>query len=92
MAKKLDDATAFDNVVRHGAREWRRLDAEAAAHRRDRVIRRRTQTREFNSPFRNGPVRVEVRVLPEVMKAALKAAGGDASRLRIVSNTEVWVV
>ncbi|MFK0015716.1 hypothetical protein [Streptomyces sp. NPDC091027] len=92
MGQFKDDTSAFSRVVRHGADEWHRLESEAVRERRERILRRRNQTREFNSPFRSSPVRSEVQVRPEVMRAALKAAGGDASRLRIVSDTEVWVV
>ncbi len=83
-------ASAFDRVVRHGANAWQRLDCEDAAMRRDRAVRRGAATRRRNS--HNGRVRTEVKVWPEVLAAALKAADGDASRLRIVSETEVWVV
>ncbi|ORT58133.1 hypothetical protein BKD26_19715 [Streptomyces sp. CB03238] len=82
--------SVFDRTVRHGADAWHRLDREELAARRERSGRRGAETRRRNS--HSGPVVTGVKVWPEVMKAALKAAGGDASRLRIVSDTEVWVV
>jgi hypothetical protein len=85
-----EQSSAFDRTVGHGADAWHRLDREEQAARRERSGRRRLEARRRNS--HNGPVRTEVKVWPEVMRVAMKAAGGDASRLRIVSDTEVWVM
>ncbi|MEU8948794.1 hypothetical protein [Streptomyces sp. NPDC048489] len=71
------------------AAEWRRIDEEERLARRTRKTRRAAHTRSLDRP-RNGKVET-LRVHRGVMEAALKAAGGDASRLRIVSETEVWV-
>ncbi|MGD6750377.1 hypothetical protein [Streptomyces sp. BH105] len=81
--------SVFEKTVRHGAEAWDRLDRDEVDARRARTARRKSEGWRRNS--RSGPVRTEVRVRPEVMRAALKAAGGDVSRLRIVSDTEVWV-
>ncbi|MEU9925057.1 hypothetical protein AB0H51_27880 [Streptomyces griseoluteus] len=85
-----EQTSFFDRAVRHGADAWHRLDSEEEAARRARAHMRATQTRRRNS--HNGPVQTVVKVWPEVMRVALKAARGDASRLRIVSDTEVWVM
>ncbi|MFC4507031.1 MULTISPECIES: hypothetical protein [Streptomyces] len=85
-----EQSSAFDRTVRHSADAWHRLDGEERLARRERSIRRGAAARRRNS--RNGRVETVVKVWPEVMAAALKAAGGDASRLRIVSATEVWVM
>lgn len=84
-----DVSSAYDRAVRHGATEWDRLAREEAAERAQRSVRRRLETRRRTA--RSGPVVTVVKVVPAVMRAALRAAGGDASRLRIVSDTEVWV-
>ncbi|MFF9649697.1 hypothetical protein [Streptomyces sp. NPDC014622] len=73
--------------AQRAADEWMRLDREEREARRE-LIKRRQATAQTGS--RNGPVTV-LRVHPAVMKAALDAANGDASRIRIVSETEVWV-
>lgn len=91
MDRIVNSTSAYDKVVRHSADEWHRLDREEAAERRARGNRSAARTRALNRP-KNGPVVTEVKVCSAVMKAALKAAGGDSSRLRIVSDTEVWVV
>ncbi|MGW5773125.1 hypothetical protein ACWEVY_28735 [Streptomyces longwoodensis] len=40
---------------------------------------------------RNGPVVTTVRVRPDVLRVALKLANYDASRIQIISDTEVVV-
>ncbi len=75
--------------AQRAADEWLRLDREERDTRRKLIKRRRAVT-QSRARARNGPVSV-VRVHPVVMKVALRAAGGDASRIRIVSETEVWV-
>jgi hypothetical protein len=90
MSEYFEDQTSvLGRTVRRGAEVWNQLDREEAAARRERAGRRRAATRRRNS--HSGRVVTEVKVWPEVLEAALKAAGGDASRLRIVSDTEVWV-
>lgn len=84
-----EQSSAFDRTVGHGADAWHRLDREERTARQERSGRRRMETRRRNS--HSSRVQTVVKVWPEVMAAALKAAGGDASRLRIVSDTEVWV-
>jgi hypothetical protein len=85
-----DRTSAFDRVIRHGADSWHRLDREEAAARKTRAVQNRSAS--VRRASRNGRTRTEVKVWPEVLKVALAQAGGDASRLRIVSDTEVWVM
>ncbi|MFF1711269.1 hypothetical protein [Streptomyces sp. NPDC058268] len=85
-----DRTSAFDRVIHHGADAWHRLDRAEAAGSKARSARNRSAAVRRNS--RNGRTRTEVKVWPEVLKVALAQAGGDASRLRIVSDTEVWVM
>ncbi|MCZ0981805.1 hypothetical protein O1L60_30820 [Streptomyces diastatochromogenes] len=85
-----DRTSAFDRVIRQSVDAWHRLDREEAVARQTRSARNRSATVRRNS--RNGRTRVEVKVWPEVLKVAMEQAGGDASRLRIVSDTEVWVM
>lgn len=81
---------ARERAVEYGASQWDRLAREEAAERRRRGHRKAAATRRLDRP-RSGRVVTEIKVRPEVMKVALKVAHGDASRLRIVSATEVWV-
>jgi hypothetical protein len=85
-----DRTSAFDRVIHHGADSWHRLERTEAAARRERSVRNRSASLRRNS--RNGRTQTTVKVWPEVLKVALAQAGGDASRLRIVSDTEVWVM
>ncbi|MEW1675518.1 hypothetical protein AB0O47_20090 [Streptomyces noursei] len=89
MGDFADHASAFDRVIRHGADSWRQLEREEDAARRRRSLRGRADS--IRRASRNDRARTQVKVLPEVLRAALKAADGDASRLKIVSATEVWV-
>ncbi|MEU1176570.1 hypothetical protein ABZ464_02790 [Streptomyces sp. NPDC005820] len=83
-------AKQFSTPAKRAAHEWTLLDQEEKEARRDRKARRAALTRRKDRP-RNGPIRT-LRVHPAVMRTALRQAGGDASRIRIVSETEVWVV
>ena len=85
-----DRTSVFDKVVRHSADAWHQLDREEAVARRARMTRNRSVGARRAS--RNSRVRTEVKVWPEVLKVAMEQAGGDASRLRIVSDTDVWVM
>lgn len=82
-------AKQFSTPAKRAAQEWVRLDQEEKDARRARKGRRAASTRRKDRP-RNGPINT-LRVHPAVMATALRAAGGDASRIRIVSETEVWV-
>jgi len=68
-----------------GLHERTVVDAEQHAQTYARSAGRRSERRP-----RSGRVDV-LTVHPDVLKAALKIAGGDASRLQILSATEVRV-
>ncbi|WP_340376616.1 hypothetical protein U5640_16860 [Streptomyces sp. SS7] len=85
----IDFGKMTSTAAQRAAEEWLRLDREERETRRKLISRRRAVTRS-RARAQNGRVSV-LRVHPEVMKVALQAAGGDASRIRIVSETEVWV-
>jgi hypothetical protein len=82
-------AKQFSTPAQRAAEEWERLDEAEKDARRARKERRAASTRRKARP-RSGPIKT-LRVHPAVMATALRAAGGDASRIRIVSETEVWV-
>ncbi|WP_333745366.1 hypothetical protein [Streptomyces sp. IBSBF 2950] len=82
-------AKQFSTPAKRAAHEWTLLDQEEKEARQARKTRRAALTRRKDRS-RNGPIST-LRVHPAVMKTALRAAGGDASRIRIVSETEVWV-
>jgi hypothetical protein len=89
MGDFKDRTSAYERVVQRGAEDWHRLAQEEAAGRRERIARNISVGRRRAA--RNGRPVTSVKVLPAVWRAALGAAGGDASRLRVVSATEVWV-
>jgi hypothetical protein len=85
----IDFGKVTSTAAQRAAEEWLRLDREEREARRKLIKLRRVATRS-RTRSQNGRVSV-LRVHAGVMKAALRAADGDASRIRIVSETEVWV-
>lgn len=78
-------SAAQEGTIRKGAENWRLRDTEEKQARRERAKRGKRVV------SRNGPVVTTVRVRPDVLRVALKLANYDASRIQIISDTEVVV-
>jgi hypothetical protein len=82
-------SAAREKALKKGADEWRLRDEEEKEKRRQRTNRR--ISRGLRKASRSGPVNTTVKVRPEVLRVALELADYDASRLQIISDTEVVV-
>jgi NRPS condensation-like uncharacterized protein len=84
-----DTSAAWDRTVKKAAEQWQLRDEEEKEERRERTRSRISSSKRKAS--RNGPVITTVRVRPDVLRVALELADYDASRLEIISETEVLV-